>query len=586
MSSRLGITPAELGLSPLKFPHFRAQQEEAIVDASDAFNAGYRFVGLSMPTGSGKSLTYISLALSLGWRVCVLTSSKGLQDQLLRDFGGLGIDGGVGLVDARGRNNFECINNPGSTCEDGPYMRCDCRMDVNCPYQAQLSDAKSAPLVVTNYAFWLYINKYGEGIGDFDLLVCDEGHDAPQNVCSVMSVELYDHEIDRGMLDTSYPPNPHSCEFSVWRTWALSHLERVTTEVANWSELADEVGTGHTLRRLKEWKALQSKINTLSTTHGQFVWERVETSQRTGWRFEPLTAAEYAETALFRSVNRVLIVSATLAPRVLEMLGVPKEESWYREYPSLFPSYSWPVYYLPVVHVTQRALTPDGWKLLVATVDNIIRSRSTADYPAKGIIHAVSYQRTRDLIRDSRHSGIMMTHDPGSRSAVGQVEQFKRAAGPLVMVSPALSTGYDFPFDACSYQIILKMPIPETRGEIMQHRLGIDPLYADYLMAIQCQQAAGRGMRHYNDFCETFVLDKMFWLKFATTTFERKLKRRVPNPLACLWMKYFRKQVRWVDTIPQVRGQYIQALKARNARSAVGKPVGVAPLAVGNSGTT
>src|ERR1700733_4664490 len=95
-----GLTPADLGL-PEKFKGFRSGQNLALKRGMEPEK---RFIAHSMPVGEGKSLYYITQALLSAERACVLTSSKGLQSQLLADFNG------VGLVDMRGRNNYPCHN--------------------------------------------------------------------------------------------------------------------------------------------------------------------------------------------------------------------------------------------------------------------------------------------------------------------------------------------------------------------------------------------------------------------------------------------------------------------------------------------
>jgi ATP-dependent DNA helicase DinG len=133
-------------------------------------------------------------------------------------------------------------------------------------------------------------------------------------------------------------------------------------------------------------------------------------------------------------------------------------------------------------------------------VDNIIKPR----LDRKGIIHTVSYAR-RDMVMRSKYSGVMMTH--GRADTEIAVEEFKGASSPAILVSPTMATGWDFPDDECRWQIIVKLPYPDTRGAIMKAMIEGDPSYVSYLVMQQLIQAAGRGVRSETDWCETFIID-------------------------------------------------------------------------------
>ena len=123
ITAALGLTPIELGL-PAKFTGWRPGQEGAILDAVEC---NRRFLANSMPTGWGKSLWYIAVAKLLDYRVCILTSTKALQDQLLHDFSD------IGLVDIRGRGNYECCLGAGYTCDEGRHAKCPRKQTTRCP---------------------------------------------------------------------------------------------------------------------------------------------------------------------------------------------------------------------------------------------------------------------------------------------------------------------------------------------------------------------------------------------------------------------------------------------------------------------
>src|ERR1700685_4443735 len=105
-------TPHDCGL-PAKFDSWRTNQAFAI----DVMGSSEkRVVGISAPTGFGKSPAYVAHALC-----------RGLQDQILKDYSS------IGVVDIRGRSNYICDMKDGYTCEEGYAARCPYKGSVGCP---------------------------------------------------------------------------------------------------------------------------------------------------------------------------------------------------------------------------------------------------------------------------------------------------------------------------------------------------------------------------------------------------------------------------------------------------------------------
>jgi Rad3-related DNA helicase len=108
----------------------------------------------------------------------------------------------------------------------------------------------------------------------------------------------------------------------------------------------------------------------------------------------------------------------------------------------------------------------------------------------------------------------MITHDTAATTEA-VVKRFKEMDAPCILVSPSMATGWDFPGDECRWQIIVKLPYPDMRGNIMKSRSKKDPSFSAYLVMQQLIQAVGRGCRSQEDWCETFVTDDnvMWFLK-------------------------------------------------------------------------
>jgi ATP-dependent DNA helicase DinG len=137
----------------------------------------------------------------------------------------------------------------------------------------------------------------------------------------------------------------------------------------------------------------------------------------------------------------------------------------------------------------------------VNKIDQVIESR----LDRKGIIHTVSYARAKFLQEHSRYGSLMILHESSEiQKAVGE---FKGMSAPAILVSPSVHTGFDFPYEDAEWQIIAKVPYPDTRTGIAKARKNADSDWDTRLAVATMVQMAGRVMRAEDDAGETFILD-------------------------------------------------------------------------------
>ena len=192
-----------------------------------------------------------------------------------------------------------------------------------------------------------------------------------------------------------------------------------------------------------------------------------------------------------------------------------------------FPASRRPLYHLPTVRM-KHGITQDQMLWWVNKIDQIVDRRTDR----KGILHTVSYKRAEFFLQHTRHLDIAFLPPAISlRDAVaafkGDTDEFRRGqlggairdrliSGQIkLLISPALSTGFDFPGDSCRYQIIGKVPFPDTRSKVLKAREKIDKDYGPYVAMQQIVQMCGRGMRSADDWCENFIIDDN-WTWFIT----------------------------------------------------------------------
>ena len=474
--------PIFFGL-PTKYEEWRPYQADACLMMLQDYP---RFKMAVCPTGFGKSLTYITAALIQDGRTAILTSTKGLQAQLVNEFGVLD-----DVVEIRGRGNYPCRLNTKVNCDSGLCsfgVKCTMKDQGGCLYYDRVRKARAAKVVVTNYAYWMAQHEYSDGLGEFQSLVLDEAHAAVDHVIDHISVEFSRKNRTETKflgLEDRLPTTA-----SGWRDWASSRLSDATLEVED-AKLKRKESKFAVFSRIKG--KLEKLVDGMDSS---WVWE----SNAFSISLSPLWPKAFSESVLFLGIPSVILTSATIVPKTAELLGIPQSNLEYREFPHSFPEANRPLIHLPTVRMNYRIGEMEN-RIWLSRLDSIIESM----LGTKGIIHTVSYAR-RDLVLErSKFATHMITHQRLNTESV--VRSFKSSPAPAILVSPSMVTGWDFPGDECRWQVIVKMPYPDIRGEITKARSKRDKDFVNYKVAQQLIQTTGRGCRSEDDTCQTFIID-------------------------------------------------------------------------------
>jgi len=476
------LTPHDLG-APERFQQWRPGQDLAFQHILDSQK---RFDIINAPTGLGKTLLGVLYAHLMQLPTIILTSTKGLQDQYVAALPEL-------VTDLRGMGNYDCrLLVEGAAkrwrktpkCDEGPCLDGDkCSyLENGCHYFDAFRRAQKAPIVVTNYSLWFSLLGGTRHLGTRQLLVCDEAHDAPEQVAKAVGCELDPEDVDM-------PERDQEQSLGEWKQWAEQKV--LDTKLV----LQD--------KSLAPWK--KRKLRSLGRSlvrlaHSDSTW--LKSKSETGkWTFQPLWPAPYAEQWLFRAIPKVVMLSATITPQTVGYLGLKPEDYHYLDLPSPFPAARRPIVHVPTVRVN-KDLDEDGLRMWVTRIDQVIRARQDR----KGIIHTVSYARAKALYEQSefRHQMLLPRTSDETRKMVAQ---FKAGAAPLVLVSPSVGTGYDFPYDAARFQIIGKLPFPDLRDPIVSARAKADDNFLTWSAITGLVQMSGRVVRAEDDLGETIVID-------------------------------------------------------------------------------
>lgn len=506
-------TPEQIGL-PAKFTRWRPEQEEAL---RKLLMSQHRTKAVCAPTGFGKTPVDVAYALLTKKPTCFVTDSRGLQDQMMEDFQE------IGLVDLRGRANYPCDIRDDYTCQEGYAARCPYKGTINCPASQAEMRAATSSLVVTNYDKWTAARKYGQGMQHFQQVIFDEGHKAPDAIARAMQIILHHKEIEE-TVGMDFPRNPE--DMVNWKPWAVeARAEAEQAMIAARDSLSPDPSDNKAswVKHYLHLRNLTKRLGVLATANpNNWVVDEHLNQKRTsdGYQFDPVRVGRYGEAVLFLKIPSVVVISATLQPKTMYLLGVGKGQFQFDEYQSDFDPNRSPVYYIPTMQVDKNH--PD-LSMLWIKLDQIAARRTDR----KGIVHTISYGRRDGILQSSRFASSMIVN-PRGEPARETIEQFRHAGPGTILVSPSVGEGYDFRMSECEWQFVCKIPFPDGRSKIQQARQEDDKEYGPYQAATKLEQIFGRGSRSREDACEGFIGDtnlNWFWPRYKHLT-SQSFRRR------------------------------------------------------------
>jgi len=428
-------------------------------------------------------------------RAIILTADKGLQEQAMEDFAELG------LVQIQGKSNYLCPHGEDYTCLEGSAGKCPIWQTEYCNWWRDMNKARKAKSVITNYSNWISINRFGKGIGDFDRLILDEAHQAPDKLSDAISISLSFREID-GILQRDIPDR--AAETEHWKEWAQKQIiyADLLHEQAK-LDIDSQPGI-MSIRRYHKTQEVNRKVGMLARIR-PVDW--VVDEGEYGFKFDAVNPAMYAEKYLFCEIPHLEFYSGTIRPKTLKLLNVFNDYT-FLDHPSEFDPERFKIYLVPSMRLDRFADSYESLRVWMMRIDQIIGAR----LDRKGIIHCGSFKRQRIITERSEYADRMVWNRKGESTA-DAVKRFRSAPEGSVFVSPSIPMGYDFLGADCEYQIIGKVPFDDPRDKVVMARTRLDGEYGIYQAVQRLEQMIGRGMRDKSDSCENFLLDEHFeWI--------------------------------------------------------------------------
>lgn len=499
------MQPAELDLP---FEEWRDYQKETIEEINSAFKQKDAVI-LQAPTGSGKTAISSALAKMNDWKTYHLTSTKQLQDQILEDF--------KFTETIKGRSNYECNAFPGMSCDNCIYSALEqrCPIKSECEYIMQRQRALQELVTVHNYKYFLYAYNYTDFWPEADLMVFDEAHNTEQELMNFIG-HKFTYDDFHGEFNEKFPGKDEP-EIAIERL--ENGREVLQKEIAELKGRFQKTLDGGSqlskgvMQTLNMKKRLLSKVDMVLKNYNKKYWVmnyyRPDTRQKdSDWsdafvEFKPLFVGRYMKNMI--NSKKVLFMSATIGDKktFCNSLGLRADQVRYIEVPSTFKKEKRPFIYKPIGNMSKKHYE-DSFPKFLAWLDDFIDER----IDDKGIIHTVNYKIASDIYDSSDWNVHMIEHIDSDREMA--LQQFKEADAPSILLSPSMDTGVDFSYDQARWQVIAKFPFPYLGDKQVRKRMEIDGKWYTQQAVNRLVQTYGRGMRHPDDYCETWMIDETF----------------------------------------------------------------------------
>lgn len=527
-------------------PSYRDGQREAIEYIVKSLNSGKRFVILEGPTGAGKTVIGMTIA-ELVNNSYYLTSTKILQDQLIRDFDD--------IVELRGRGSYPCsfydrfghkmvkrgvmkqstldnIKINGVDCDSGfckskiggNNFKCgacftttgpvkfgtltelpDDRQYSTCDYYEQVYRAVASRKVVMNYASFIYQTKTTSRFGvQRDLLICDECHAIESQIMDFVSLTISDAFLTKHNI--FIPEFENAYEYALFfLDCKLDELIREEIELAvedEKSKYADD------LRHILD--SYIKFIDDIQINNYNWVadYEEIKSTGNRRVILRPVFISNFSEDVLFKKGKQILLMSATVlnVDIITKSLGIKRSDVAAYRMRSRFPVSNRPIYLETYGKFTGGKDGMRTWgPQLVKGVNKLVRQ-----YEGKrGIIHTHNFA-IQELLKtqcaDDVVSRFLFQQDFTNKKMM--LEEHSQRTDSII-VAPAMHEGVDLHGDLSRFQLICKVPYPNHfDNKQLAKRVEIDRNYQTYMVSLKLSQSYGRSVRSETDYADTYILDE------------------------------------------------------------------------------
>ena len=215
-------------------------------------------------------------------------------------------------------------------------------------------------------------------------------------------------------------------------------------------------------------------------------------------KIKPLTVADKAPFFWPDRVKRIVLMSATISPKDIEMMGLGDRVVRYIDTPSPIPAERRSIIPLNICSMAYRNQD--------ANMELVVKElKKLADKHAgeSGMIHA-PYSLAKKLRIALKDDDRFIFHTRLNKNE--KLEEFKKAEGKI-LVGSGFYEGIDLKYELARWQVVLKIPFPNLQDSSNRWISRNDPEYYAWLTARELLQASGRVCRAEDDYGITYVFD-------------------------------------------------------------------------------
>jgi len=503
-------------------PSYRGNQERALRDIRDAFEAGNDVVLVRAPTGSGKSLLARAIA------GCARTVGEAEPSEAsgayyttpqvsqLDDVAGDDLLQDLNII--RGKSNYTCIL-PGeleTPVNQAPCVRergYDCSVQHRCPYFSDRAIASNREIAAMTLAYFMQ-TAGSEVFRKRDVVVIDEAHGLAEWAEMYATIQLGPRTVP--FWDELQVPEVDSVERAVRYAEALAQqCTRRKDELLGQQSLSP--GEVRERDRLQELIGeLEFFVSDYRDPESPTTWlvDQDQTSEaddesETGGplTIKPMDPERYLRYTVWDRANKFALLSATILNKEAFCRHVGLEPS---RVALVDVGHTFPVENRPLYDVTQGKMTFEHREETLPKIARTIVRIMQAHPDEKGLVHAHSYaiqDELESLLADFGVGNRVRSHSRDDRDA--DLETWKASDDPDVFLSVKMEEALDLKGDRCRWQVLCKAPFLNTSDSRVAHRLEQGQWAWYYRAALRTViQACGRVIRAPDDYGSTYIADQ------------------------------------------------------------------------------